>query len=237
MNVHCFFEQSGTFRDEFIKLGFNAWDYDIDNQFGKTDCHTDLFRAIECYDFHNEFCGGLFDDIYSEDLVFAFFPCTLFQCFNPLLFTCQHGGFESLSDLEKIQFVMNRHKDLHRYYMVLCKLVEAALKLGFKLIIENPYTQPHYLTSYFPFKPSLIDMDRRCKGDFFKKPTQYWFFNCKPLQNIVLEPVTYKDSKVIMNVPSGSIERSLISPDYARYFILENIIDFDFPGSIIRSEF
>ena len=38
--VHCFFEQSGTFKNEFIKLGIPAEDYDIQNNFGETD-HTD----------------------------------------------------------------------------------------------------------------------------------------------------------------------------------------------------
>ena len=28
--VHCFFEQSGTFKNEFIKLGYEAYDYVID---------------------------------------------------------------------------------------------------------------------------------------------------------------------------------------------------------------
>ena len=35
--VHCFFEQSGTFKCEFIKLGIPAEDYDIQNNFGETD--------------------------------------------------------------------------------------------------------------------------------------------------------------------------------------------------------
>lgn len=45
--VHCFFEQSGTFKREFIKLGIPAEDYDIQNNFGETDHVTDLFKAIE----------------------------------------------------------------------------------------------------------------------------------------------------------------------------------------------
>lgn len=44
--AHCFFEQSGTFRDEFIKLGIPAEDYDIKNDFGKTDHIIDLFGEI-----------------------------------------------------------------------------------------------------------------------------------------------------------------------------------------------
>ena len=45
--VHCFFEQSGTFKNEFIKLGIPAEDYDIQNNFGQTDHVVDLFGEIE----------------------------------------------------------------------------------------------------------------------------------------------------------------------------------------------
>ena len=45
--VHCFFEQSGTFKNEFIKLGIPAEDYDIQDNFGQTDHKIDLFGEIE----------------------------------------------------------------------------------------------------------------------------------------------------------------------------------------------
>ena len=45
--VHCFFEQSGTFKNEFIKLGIPAEDYDIQNNLGQTDHVIDLFAEIE----------------------------------------------------------------------------------------------------------------------------------------------------------------------------------------------
>jgi hypothetical protein len=45
--VHCFFEQSGTFKNEFIKLGIPAEDYDIQDNFGETDHKMDLFHEIE----------------------------------------------------------------------------------------------------------------------------------------------------------------------------------------------
>ncbi len=45
--VHCFFEQSGTFKNEFKKLGYEAEDYDIQNHFGETDHQIDLFAEIE----------------------------------------------------------------------------------------------------------------------------------------------------------------------------------------------
>lgn len=47
MRVHCLFEQSGTFKNEFKKLGYEAYDYDIQNDFGETDYVIDLFAEIE----------------------------------------------------------------------------------------------------------------------------------------------------------------------------------------------
>lgn len=44
--VHCLFEQSGTFKNEFIKLGILAEDYDIQNEFGETDHVVDIFSNI-----------------------------------------------------------------------------------------------------------------------------------------------------------------------------------------------
>ena len=44
--VHCLFEQSGTFKNEFKKLGIDAEDYDILNDFGETDHIVDLFGQI-----------------------------------------------------------------------------------------------------------------------------------------------------------------------------------------------
>lgn len=46
MKAHCLFEQSGTFKNEFIKLGIEAEDYDILNDFGQTDHQIDLFKEI-----------------------------------------------------------------------------------------------------------------------------------------------------------------------------------------------
>lgn len=45
--VHCFFEQSGTFKNEFKKLGFRAFDYDIQNNFSETDYVIDIFEEIQ----------------------------------------------------------------------------------------------------------------------------------------------------------------------------------------------
>ncbi len=69
--VHCFFEQSGTFKNEFIKLGIPAEDYDIQNNFGQTDHVIDLFGEIEAaYDgkpsiFDNIRGGGFDNGVFS----------------------------------------------------------------------------------------------------------------------------------------------------------------------------
>ena len=49
--IHCMFEQSGTFKNEFIKLGYQAYDYDIQNNFEQTDYQCDLFGEIQkCFE-------------------------------------------------------------------------------------------------------------------------------------------------------------------------------------------
>lgn len=45
--VHCLFEQSGTFKNAFIKRGVDAEDYDLLDDFGETDHVIDLFEEID----------------------------------------------------------------------------------------------------------------------------------------------------------------------------------------------
>lgn len=73
--VHCFFEQSGTFKNEFIKLGIPAEDYDIQDNFGQTDHNIDLFKEIE-----DAFDGkaSLFDQIRGgRTLLWLFFLASI----------------------------------------------------------------------------------------------------------------------------------------------------------------
>ena len=92
--VHCFFEQSGTFKNEFIKLGIPAEDYDIQNNFAETDNVVDLFQAIEdAYDGK----PSLFDSIVGgEDLIVAFFPCIYFCENNQLAFSFHHANYRKM---------------------------------------------------------------------------------------------------------------------------------------------
>lgn len=220
MKVHCLFEQSGTFKNEFKKLGFQAYDYDILNDFNETDNVIDLFNEIEV-----AYKGGksIFDNIEKNDLIMAFFPCIRFSNQAYMMFQCTQRQLKDLSDLEKIDKVMEFHNELSFLYDMFCKLCCICLRNNLKLIIENPYSQEHYLTRYFPIKSKIIDMDRTKRGDNFKKPTQYWFINCEPKNNFVMEAITVGEIKLIEKT-HNKVERSLINPKYAERFIKEFVL-------------
>ena len=54
--IRCLFEQSGTFKNEFKKLGYDAEDYDILNDYGQTDHIIDLFYEIENFEKTKTIC-------------------------------------------------------------------------------------------------------------------------------------------------------------------------------------
>ena len=178
--VHCFFEQSGTFKNEFIKLGIPAEDYDIQDNFGQTDHTDDLFKAIEdAYDGK----PSLFDQIRGQDgdLIMAFFPCIYFTgSTNPRYYTLENNNYQKMTTSQKIEAMLQRSKSRQYFYELIIKLVGVCLDRGFRIIIENPYSKLHYLCNNFFKAPDVFDEDRQRRGDYFKKPTGYWYFNCVP---------------------------------------------------------
>lgn len=68
----------------------------------------------------------------------------------------------------------------------------------------------------------MVDNDRREMGDYYKKPTQYWFIGREPSNNFIFEGVDIK--KVRKVIDERTVERSMISPDYANRFIREFIL-------------
>ena len=117
--AHCLFEQSGTFKNEFIKLGIPAEDYDILNDFGETDNQVDLFKEIDnAYD--NK--PSIFEDITQDDVIIAFFPCTRFECMIPLAFRGEQTQQRNWTDAQKLEYSMKLHDELNDLYKRLCKL-------------------------------------------------------------------------------------------------------------------
>ncbi len=103
--------------------------------------------------------------------------------------------------------------------------------------MENPYSEEHFLRRYWCIQPSVIDKDRTERGDYYEKPTQYWFVNCEPQNNIIFEVTNYnaipcKDANRRMKKEHyGEIAnnirtaRSMIHPEYANRFIREFILE------------
>ena len=224
--VHCFFEQSGTFKNEFIKLGIPAEDYDIQNNFGQTDHVVDLFKHIEdAYDGK----PSLFDDIRGGDLIMAFFPCIYFETIQQLYFALEKSDMRNKPIQYKIEAAMERLDKRTSYHKLLYKMLWVAYDRAIALIIENPATAPNYLITGQNFPtPTIVDNNRMMRGDFFKKPTAYWFVNCTPTSG---KSYQYdKEQKIIDKCKSSpqagicSEERSMMHPDYARNFICDFIL-------------
>lgn len=225
--VHCFFEQSGTFKNEFRKLGYEAEDYDIQNEFGETDNVIDLFKEIEkCYDDGER---SLFNKISKDDLILAFFPCIHFCDAKTLMFKGEHISQKKWSIAKKMEYNIQQALERNKYFDILLKLVYVCAIYNLRLIIENPYNPSGmtYLENNF-LSPTIIDRNRMLRGDYYIKPTAYWFFNCSPTYGRSFQKD--KVQKTIMKSKGSgqtgicSSERSMISPDYARNFICDFIL-------------
>lgn len=201
MKIYCLFEQSGTFKNEFKKLGYEALDYDIKDEFGETDCICDLFVDIESAYEDKE---SIFDNITRDDLILAFFPCVRFENQIELHFRGTCSSLKKWTDEQKLEYDLKLHKELSRLYELVTKLTIVCLKRKIPLIIENPYSTTHYLTKYWAIQAKVIDKDRTLRGDYYKKPTQYWFINCKPKYNMILEPQIWQKKKDIAHIKPRS---------------------------------
>lgn len=146
-----------------------------------------------------------------------------------MLFSLSNYNYRKLDDRQKIDAILERSENRQFFYSLLIKLYGICLTKGIRLIIENPWSQPQYLYSNFPSSPSLIDKDRSMRGDYYKKPTAYWFVNCEPVIGIETEQRDKEIKSVYSAKPAPhaglcSEERSMISPDYARNFICDFLL-------------
>ena len=201
-------------------MGYEAYDYDILDDYGQTDYQIDLFSEIRK---GYESKASIFDNIKPDDIILAFFPCTRFEAQILLSFWGKQNQDKGMSDIEKLERDIRLHKELHENYVLISKLAIIVLKRGLRLVFENPAGEQHYLTRYWCLKPQLIDKDRRENGDCFKKPTQYFFIGFNPKQNLVFEPLDYVETKTWSGLSAR--ERSEIHPQYANRFIRQYLID------------
>lgn len=174
---------------------------------------------------------SLFDEIRKDDLIMAFFPCTRFECRVPLMARTEAFQHQNWDDETRLEYSRKIVSEIDYMYEHLCKMIILCLRKGLRMIIENPYTKPQFLTEYFPIKPKWIDQDRRDRGDLYKKPTQFFFINCEPKHNFIWEaqeyiPTTKRVEKVVgENGIKREVIRSQITSAYANRFIREFILE------------
>lgn len=225
--VHCFFEQSGTFKNEFKKLGIPAEDYDIQNNFGQTDHVIDLFAEIE-----QAYVGSksIFDGITKDDLIVAFFPCIHFCDAKVMMFKHNSNFMKNCSLAKRTQKTIDAEAKRHVFFTTLIKMVNVCAKKDLRIIIENPWNNSGmtYLQNNFP-DPTIIDKNRANRGDYFIKPTAYWYFGCEPTHGCTIQKnpnpkIVYNQHGAKQVVGQCDEQRSMISPDYARNFICDFVI-------------
>lgn len=177
----------------------------------------------------------------------AFFPCIYFCDSNNLYFqdNCINLDRQFRNDLlSRYKCIIERSELRQKFYVLLWKLVSIVKSKGLRMIIENPWDTNGltYLQRNF-IKPSFVDSNRMLRGDYFIKPTAYWYINSVPTYGFSMQ----KDKKQ-RKIRTGSIkegvrgrastkagvcseDRSMISPDYARNFICDFIIGKEQVGS------
>lgn len=226
--VYCFFEQSGTFKNAFIAAGIPAEDYDIQDEFGETEHVIDLFAEIDkAFDGH----PSIFDQIQPTDLIMAFFPCIHFCDAKTLLFRAVHTSQrrKELYNIMRANIPLSQERQ--RFFEVLLRFVVVVLERNLKMVMENPWNTSRgtYLQVNFP-EPSIIDTNRALRGDYYVKPTAYWFFNCEPTEGESYQDkndnplIVYKQKGEHQETGICDSERSAISPAYAKNFIADFIM-------------
>lgn len=126
-------------------------------------------------------------------------------------------------DYKKLNYNLYMHEKLSINYELITKLVLVCMRKKIPLIIENPKGNCNYLTRNWSIKPSIVDMDRRLNGDYYKKPTQYWFIGLNPKNNLLFEPVESSEKRPQITEIHDRKARSEISPQYADRFVKQYI--------------
>lgn len=226
--VYCFFEQSGTFKNAFKAIGIPAEDYDIQDEFGETEHVIDIFGEIDKA-FANH--PSIFDQIRPNDLIMAFFPCIHFCDAKTLLFRAVHTSQRRKELFNIMRENIPLSQERQRFFETLLRFVVIVLERNLQMVLENPWNtnRSTYLQVNFP-EPSIIDTNRALRGDYYVKPTAYWFFNCEPTEGESYQDkndnplIVYKQKGEHQETGVCDSERSAISPAYAKNFIADFLL-------------
>lgn len=210
MRFLCLYEQSGVFRDELRSRGFEAYDIDIKNDYGKTDYIIDL----------NNKNSHFFKSIKETDIIIAFPPCTFFSTQKFITIAGHGGGQKKWDILQKMEYCEAKSQERLKSFLDFCELFKFAINKKCKMIVENPYNLngQNFLRQNFPIEPSLIIKNRADLGDKFAKPTAFWFVNCEPKITLIPQS-TIKPVRVLDFGRGGDRRRSEFTREFAKNFL------------------
>jgi hypothetical protein len=139
-----------------------------------------------------------------------------------------YTNYRKLNTRQATDAILARAKNREYFFGLAVKMLSIAKERGLRMIMENPWSEQTYLKANFVAPPTLVDNDRTKRGDYYVKPTAYWFINCEPKNGKSFQ-VSHKPKAIMKSKMSGqagicSMERSMIFPDYARNFICDFII-------------
>ena len=161
----------------------------------------------------------------------AFFPCIEFSCVAQMWYSLNQRDYAKWPYKKRIEYMVNKNRERARLYELMMKFSGECLDRGIRMVMENPWSEQTYLKQNVIMKPpTMVDQDRTRRGDWMKKPTAYWFWNCEPIHGRSFQQTPkhrvrrITDMKKAPHAGLCSEERSTISPDYARNFICDFII-------------
>ena len=129
---------------------------------------------------------------------------------------------------QRTDAILERSSKREQFFAFAVKMFGIVKERGLRMVMENPWSEQTFLKQNFPLKPSVIDNNRTLRGDYYVKPTAYWFVGCEPTFGETFQPrPKWKNiCQIEPNRQPGlcNEERSMISPDYARNFICDFIL-------------
>ena len=172
--------------------------------------------------------GKIFNGITEDDLVLAFFPCIYFSAVSQMNFVFTSRNNRNMKPKDRADRVLERSANRERFFRLAVQMISCVEQRGLRLIMENPWNEQTFLKNNFVYPPTIVDKNRMLRGDYFVKPTAYWFIGCEPTSGCSYQNDKQRKSiiKVAPSKKKGicNEERSMISPDYARNFICDFIL-------------
>lgn len=228
--VHCLFEHSGLFKNEFKKLGYDAYDYGEEEDEPGADYTVDLFKEIDKAYNGNK---SIFDNMTHDDLIMVFYPSGYFEQYfgggYPFYKEALFGaGSVDLTLKERYDNIIDCARIREFLYATIYKLYYVCKMNSLHLILNNSGERGNYLLNVGNFYPcTLIDRLRMSRWNYYWNPSAYWFYRCKPVKVKSQNRTEAYVEKMLMNdVYKGKKAEwcSLTEEDYASDFIRELII-------------